>query len=144
MSERIIDTSVFVKFWRRQCTSMGRSPTSDEARSWAEELKQLRGSRTTVSPVLIEFLAGSGNAAEAEAYRAFMGGFSILDTEGITRHDIQTARHYAERIPSNRRPRDLGDCLIRALADRFHTDVDTHDSGLPRRDSSLRRRRRNP
>ena len=96
----------------------------------------------------MEFIAGARDAAELERMRAFLAEFVVIDHGRILPQDWKRALALAERIPSDGRPRSALDCLIRAIADRLHYDVDTADSGMPRSNlslkvsSRLRRRRR--
>lgn len=142
MSQRVLDANRLIAHWR-QCMASARSPhTADRARTWARELIALRGSKAIVTPVQVEFLGGTRNAGELARMRAFLAEFAIIDKRRILPQDWRLALDLAARIPSNGRPRGALDCLIRAIAERLHHDVDTADSGMPRTNPPARSRTR--
>lgn len=125
---KILDSCKLIAWWRKKG---GRPADFDEARSWADELIALYGDAGIVSPVYLELLGGASTAEDARLVEAFLSTFPLLDSWQIATEDLQVATRIARRIPRNGRPRHLGDCLIRALADRLRCDVETDDDGFP-------------
>lgn len=82
--------------------------------------------------MVIEFLSGARDAAELQAFEAFLSAFESLDQGDIRPSDWHETLRLARRIPRDGRPRQLCDCLIRALANRLRCDVLTVDHGFPR------------
>jgi predicted nucleic acid-binding protein len=131
MAVRILDTNILILFWRQKRAKSRKSTlTENVARRWAKELIDLRRSNAIVSPVAIEFLGGSTNREELKLYRAFIGEFVIVDRGNVPADDWKEARQRAERVPANSRPRQLGDCLIVAIAKRLRLDVDSLDANV--------------
>ncbi len=87
----------------------------------------LVGPTAIVTPVYVEFMCGVRDAHELRLARAFLAAFPILDQGRILRDDWEEALRRAQRIPADGRPRDFADCLIRAIAKRFHCEVLTQD-----------------
>ncbi|WP_145281385.1 PIN domain-containing protein [Pirellulimonas nuda] len=137
VADRILDTSVLIQFWATKRPSPGYCPTQKEAAEWAADLIQTHGTRSLVTPVCIEMLAGCTNSDSLLATRAFLAAFEVVDDGSLSKETVVLATSIAERIPhggrrQDVRKRDLGDCLIRALADRHSRDVLTLDRGMPR------------
>lgn len=133
MSQRVFDTSLLIRHWQRSRSAhSGRKLSVADARRWAKDLIELRQTQLIVTPVVIEFLAGARDGRELSLHRAFLDEFHIADEGHITNDDWLLSKRLAERIPRDGAPRDLGDCLIRAIAERLHLDVDTLDKGMPR------------
>jgi predicted nucleic acid-binding protein len=127
---RILDTSVLIRHWHSRAKAPLERLTEADAEAGARELAQLRGTNCIVTPVYIEFVAGTASAHELQLARAYLSEFDIVDQGRILDEDWVEARHLAERVPRNRRPRQLGDCLIKAIAQRLNYDVDTFDEGM--------------
>lgn len=126
----VLDTSVSISFWRQQRAKNAKQKlTEKDARTWARKLIQLQND-AIVSPVAIEFLSGSRNRDELRLFRAFIGEFNVIDRGAIPATDWEKARQQAERVPRDGRPRQLGDCLIRAIATRLHHEVFSLDAGI--------------
>ena len=86
-----------------------------------------------MTPVYIEFVAGARTAVELELSRAYLAGLEIVDAGRILKEDWEKARQLAERVPRDGKPRQLGDCLIRAIALRLkYYDVLTADDSFPK------------
>jgi hypothetical protein len=83
-----------------------------------------------VTPAYIEFVAGTTSAHELRLARAYLAEFEIVDKGRILDQDWIEARRYAERVPRNGKPRQLGDCVIKAIAKRLNYDVDTFDESM--------------
>ncbi len=127
MLPKILDTNRLIRHWQA-----ARPRTLAAARQAARDLCQRHGTSAIVTPVVIEFLGGMRDKDELARARAFLSELHIIDEGRILPEDFVNARALAERIPFIFRPRTFADCLIRAIADRLHYDVDTADAGMPR------------
>ncbi len=133
MRHNVLDTTILIAHWRRRRLARPLTELDEaEVERWARQLIGIEQSDATVTPVLLEFLCGIGDKREMILARAFLKLFKAIDDRRTLQRDWQEAQRLAERVPANRRPRDLGDCLIRAIAQRLNHDVRTLDSGMPR------------
>ncbi len=129
----VLDTSILISHWRRCRSARPLAQINEtEAESWALRLIEIERSDAIVTPVLIEFLRGIGDKREMILARAFLKPFKAIDDRRTLKRDWQEALRLAERVPANRRPRDLGDCLIKAIAQRLNYEVRSLDTGMPR------------
>jgi predicted nucleic acid-binding protein len=128
----VLDTSVLVRHWHRSISSHLERLTTDDAKQWARDLIQIEESDAVVTPVVLEIICGVRNARELRLIRAYLNEFRIIDGGKVTVEDWNEACRLAQRIPRDGRPRQLGDCLIRAIARRFKFLVRTFDTGMPR------------
>jgi predicted nucleic acid-binding protein len=126
---RILDTNVLIKHWHK-LDKRNRSVTS--VRIHAEELVEVQGTNSIVSPVLVEFLAGTRDSHELVLSRAFLEPFEVLDKGEIPRQDWEEAKRFAQWIRIGRE-RKLGDCLIQAIAKRLNGDVISADLDIQQR-----------
>lgn len=130
MAKRIFDTSHLIAHWRNFPRTRPR--TSENMRSWSERLIELYGSRRIVTPVFIEMVAGVTSADELKLTQAYLAPFEIIDEGRIPKLDWDEARHTAQRVSPKGGKRQLGDCLVRAIAKRLGCEVLTLDRGFPR------------
>jgi predicted nucleic acid-binding protein len=131
MARRVLDTSVLIAFWRRRFRGSLQRTSDDEAAAVADELAIHYKTRAIVTPVYLEFVAGVRTAHELKLARAFLARLTIIDDRRILAENWDDAQRRAQRVPRNGRPRDFADCLIAALAERFHYEVWSLDSGFP-------------
>jgi predicted nucleic acid-binding protein len=131
MPRTVLDTSVLVRYWRRKFGTHHSRITAADAARWGNELAELYDGCATVTPVYVEFVAGVSTAAELRLAQAYLQQFEILDDRTISAADWNEAARVAQRVPRDGKPRHLGDCLIRAIANRFRAGVVTHDSAFP-------------
>jgi predicted nucleic acid-binding protein len=129
MRQRILDTSVLISFWRRRG---GQPADIEQARAWSRELIDLERTHAIVSPVYLEFVCGARVRSELTLADAFLSSFDVKDGWEIRATDLNEARRIARRIPRDGRPRQLGDCLVKAIANRLRCDVVTRDEHFPR------------
>lgn len=103
-------------------------------RRWAARLIEARGSDAITSPTVIEMLCGTRQKHELDLTRVFLSKFRVIDEGHITEQDVIRAKHLAAELRHRGQtpPRDLVDCLIRAIAQRLKCDIDTNDSRFPR------------
>jgi predicted nucleic acid-binding protein len=132
MPKRVLDTSVLVTYWRRRRSEIPGQPSVADAERWARDLAAIHSQAAIVTPIRCEFLAGTKDSAEQQAAEAFLDQFQNLDDGNIPRQDWDETPRIAKRIPHDRKPRQLGDCLIRAIAKRLKYDVFTLDKGFPK------------
>ena len=131
MSRFFLDTSVLISNGHRLSGGKLANSTEVDARAWARRVADHYKTSKVSTPVVIEFLAGTRNGRELSLARAYLDQFDIIDNGEILREDWDRARRIAERIPWDGKPRQLGDCLIRAIAQRFSCDVITSDDRFP-------------
>jgi predicted nucleic acid-binding protein len=131
MAKRIFDTNYLIRHWRNFPETTER--TTENFRAWAEELIEQHGCRWIVTPVCIEMVAGVMSSEQLKLTHAYLEPFLIVDEGKIPKGDWDEAKRLAQRVPSNGTPRQLADCLFRAIANRLHCDPFTLDKGLPGR-----------
>lgn len=105
--------------------------SAEEVEDWVTELAKYHKSRRIVTPVVLEFLSGATSSVELNLARTFVAGFEIADGNNVTDDDWRVARRIAERIPRDGKPRQLGDCLIKAIASRLKCGVMSTDQRFP-------------
>lgn len=131
MRARVLDTSLLIRHWRDRRSQSARGSARRQVRWWAQELIGWQGSDAIVTPVYIEFVAGVASEAELRQAREYLSVFRIIDEGRILPRDWVEARRLAERIPRSGKRRQLGDCLIRAIARRLRHDVVTLEVDFP-------------
>lgn len=92
----------------------------------------IQASDAIATPIYLEFVCGVVQRHEMELAKAYLQSFRLVDEGRLTDDDWIEARRLAERIPRDRRPRGLVDCLIKAIANRLGYAVRTMDQGMPR------------
>src|SRR5947209_1207716 len=120
---KIFDTSMLIWGWR---TFRGRSQgpvDAGDAEERARRLIDFHQADAIVTPARIEFVAGARDSQELKVFRAYLATFHNIDGGRILAEDWSEALRLAEWIPRDGRPRQLGDCLIRAIARRLKHDV---------------------
>ena len=135
--KKILDTSILIYHWNQSIHAKKHALTTTPAsrqlvRIWARDLIKLRQSQLILTPIYIEFIAGATSARDLLLFRTFLGEFKILDDGSLSKADLVAAQSIAERVPPDGRPRQLGDCLIRALARRLNYDVVSKDLAFPK------------
>jgi predicted nucleic acid-binding protein len=127
MARSILDTNRLCDHWR----IMPRPQTGNEARQRARMLIQDRKTDAIVTPVRIEFLAGARSKDELALFAAFLDELDVVDRGRIVDEDWRVAENRAKHVRADGKPRQLGDCLIRAIAERLRFEVDTRDRAFP-------------
>jgi predicted nucleic acid-binding protein len=132
MSRRVLDTNILINFWAKKAS--GRASADISARDavgWARQLIQLHRTNAIITPIYIEYVCGQGDEQWMKLARAYLGEFEIVDAGRILPADWKVATQIAHRILRDRSPRQLGDCIIRAICKRLHLDVLTADRRFP-------------
>ncbi len=132
MARSILDTSVLIRHW---IAGRGNTPfvdiTEREARRWADQVIELHQTKAIVTPVVVEMIAGVRSRQELKLLRAFLGRFEVVDERHIPAQDWQETERIAQRVPRDGKPRQMGDCLIRAIANRLRYEVIAYDDSFP-------------
>jgi predicted nucleic acid-binding protein len=139
MPLRIVDTNHLIDQFRLLAPYVGKR--LEDAVRLAEDLIKKLDSNAIVSPVEVEFLAGILDPREMSLAEAFLGRFRIIDERRILSEDWLEARRIAKHVLRDSGRRDLGDCLIAAIATRLRREVLTKDRGLRRQQGRTRQRR---
>jgi len=124
--------------------------TKDGAEEWAVRLIKNKATNAIVSPVRIEVLAGVRDTFDREITEAFLAKFALIDERKIPVADWLEAERIAKRVVTSDREvprrqrrrepqsrpqtesRQLGYCLILAIANRLNYEVVSNDKGLRR------------
>jgi predicted nucleic acid-binding protein len=129
MKRAIFDTNILTSYWHREALWKLSNAAVKRA---ALKLKKSRDAEFIVTPVYIEFIVGATTGARLTLMRTFLAEFKVLDGGTITNEDWVEARRFAERIPPDGKPRHMGDCLIKAIANRRNYEVLTSDARFAR------------
>ncbi len=133
MANRVLDTNVLIRPWRGQLLGLRRVDSEASAQASAAAWLRLPPDEAIVTPVRVEFLAGTESRDELRLADVFVSHFPLLDGGRVLPQDWDEAERYARRVPFDGRRRGALDCLIRAICDRLHADMYTGDTGFPRR-----------
>ena len=129
MRRKLLDTNILIAHWQKKRHAAPQA-TAGDAREWAKELVDIRRSNVTVTPVVLEFLAGV-RPGELALLQAFLAEFDVIDKGRIPADDWEKAKQFAQRIPAQGQRRlDFADCLIKAIGERLHLGIDTFDRGF--------------
>src|SRR5437879_4257514 len=128
--KRILDSSILINYWHKRRTKRLADITPSDALQWGRDLIKLHDTDAIATPVLIEMLAGVTHAWELTLTKAFLEAFKCVDNQRVIRQDWADAIRLAQRVPRNSQPRQLGDCLIRAIANRLRYEVLSLDRGF--------------
>ena len=139
MAKRVLDTNILVTGFRELQPYASRRPADAERQ--AQGLLKSRDADGIVSPVEVEFLCGIVDRHQMELAEAYLEQFPVLDRGLTPVEDWSEARRLAKHIGYQAQPRDLGDCLITAIAARLRAEIVTDDKGLIRQQGRTRRRR---
>ena len=129
---RVLDTVYLIRLWHGHYPSPASVRSEAAARAAAQAAHRVFGTVAIVTPVRIEFLAGLRDREELRLADIFLGEFELLDEGRVVTDDWREAERLARRVPHDGRARDLGDCLVRAIADRLNAEVLTQDQSFPR------------
>lgn len=135
MRKRILDTNKLINHWTAEWNKAKNHRTQltkEDTRQWARNLIATVQNDIILTPIYLEFIAGTRSSNELELARAFLQEFNCIDNCEITFQDWREAERYASHVPNDGHPRDLMDCLIKAIAKRLRMDIDTADKRFAR------------
>jgi predicted nucleic acid-binding protein len=132
MRRRILDSCKLIKQWQRCYRRHTGKLAERDITRWANELVELYETNWILAPVAVEFLAGFTSRKELEWGERFLRSFYWVDERNIPPEDWDTVYRLVRRIRSDNKTRQLGDCLIRAIARRLKCEIETDDRGFPR------------
>jgi len=132
MPKRVLDTNALINHWR-QCVGDRRlrEITARMATGWATQLIGLEGTSAILTPTLIEFACGASSGHELHLGRAYVRPFEVADGGTILKQDWEYALRLAERVPPDGLPRQMADCLMRAICERLHLEFVTREIRYP-------------
>jgi predicted nucleic acid-binding protein len=131
MARWVLDTSVLISWWHGRLPNTRRVVDTASARDAAQTLGELHDEAFIVTPVRVELLCGARDRSELALTRYSLDQFQVLDKGRVLVEDWTEAERLASRIAARKKARDFGDCLIRAIANRFHATVLTFDEQMP-------------
>lgn len=133
MRRRLLDTQVLISFWHRERRRTPPPHNPEDVEAWARKVISAHDTNAIATPVFLEFIAGVTSAEEMRLALSFLAPFKIIDEGNIPKADWEEAERIAKRVSRNTKRRQLGDCLIRAIANRLKYEVaPTGDKGFPR------------
>jgi predicted nucleic acid-binding protein len=127
----LLDTSVLIQHWHTKSKSPLSQFSEKDAKAWAQELIELHGN-IIVTPVYIEFIAGTVSQHELKLALAYLENFKVADKGKVLKEDWDQACIKAKRVQRSSKRRHLGDCLIKAIADRLNYVPYSLDSDFPK------------
>jgi len=132
MARRVLDANILINHWRRTFGGViGNQISERQAVQCARQLIDEQRSSAILSPIYIEYLCGPQSAREVRNARAYLEEFEVLDEGRVLPQDWGESKRIAARILRDRAPRQMGDCLIRAICNRLNLDVYTADIQFP-------------
>ncbi|MBI3468007.1 MAG: PIN domain-containing protein [Planctomycetes bacterium] len=132
MGRRVLDSSVLIQHWHHSGGHPSHKHMTADAIAWGKRLAKIRGTNAILTPVLLEFLAGVTSENEMRLAQAYLDQFEVQDDRVITKQDCDEAERIARRVPRDGLRRQLGDCLIRAIANRLRCEVVSLDVRFPK------------
>jgi predicted nucleic acid-binding protein len=134
MARRVLDTNILINHWRRTFKGkVSRQISEQQATECARRLIREERTNAILSPIYVEYLCGPQNKREVRNARAYLEEFHVLDEGRVLPQDWAESVRLAGRISRDGIPRQMGDCLIRAICIRLNLDVNTADNQFPRR-----------
>jgi predicted nucleic acid-binding protein len=133
MGRRVLDTSILINHWNRSFKGKSSNQIAKrQAVQCARRLIELQDTNAILSPIYVEYLCGPQGAGEVENARAYLDEFEIVDHGKILPVDWQESKRIAGRVSRSSAPRQMGDCLIRAICNRLNLEPFTRDVRFPR------------
>jgi predicted nucleic acid-binding protein len=128
----VLDTNILINFWIKKIKGKRLSDlTRSDAARWGRELIKLQGTNAILTPIYIEYVCGEGHAHAVSLARAYLQPFDLVDEGRILEQDWDEAKRIAHRVLPDNSPRQMADCLIRAICKRLHLEVFTADRRFP-------------
>lgn len=132
MPRRVIDTNVLIELWHGRKPARRPVRSEESADEAAAAWLRLNPKDSILTPVRLEFLAGTRDKEEQRLADRFLAAFEVLDGGRVLPEDWERAERYARRIRGTGKARQAIDCLLLAICDRLHADLHTIDSGVSR------------
>jgi hypothetical protein len=129
MARRVIDHNVVLGLWHGRGPNRKPVRSEETARQAVREWLRQHPEDGLVTPVRLEFLAGTKDREEQRLGDLFLDGFPLFDGGRVLVEDWIAAERFARRIRGTGRARGVVDCLILALCERLHADLYTLDKG---------------
>jgi predicted nucleic acid-binding protein len=139
MARQTYDTNILITHFHRHRPLDGKN--EKDAEGWARVLIEDNDSKLILSPVEVEFLCGVVDEHEMRLREAFLRPFEVVDQRRTLPEDWKEARRLAKHPGYQPRSRDLGDCLLLAIAGRLNLQIIADDRGLKRQRGRTRQRR---
>lgn len=115
----LVDTSVWIEYFR----ATGSAAALEVRRLLSEEPDQV----VTCEPIAMEILAGASNEQTYRKLERLVNGLSLLEVETAT--DFRSAADiYRAARSTGQTVRSINDCLIAAVALRYHARVAHRDA----------------
>jgi predicted nucleic acid-binding protein len=128
----VLDTNILINFWIKKIKGKRLADlTRSDAARLARELIKLHGTNAILTPIYIEYVCGEGHAHAVTLARAYLQAFDLVDEGRILEQDWEEAKRIAHRVLPDNSPRQMGDCLIRAICKRLHLEILTADRRFP-------------
>ncbi len=131
MRQVVLDSALLVAHWNRCRRGPLERYREPDVAGWAQKLIAIERSDAIVTPVVLELTCGVLSKRGLQLTRAYLGEFMVIDQGAVLNEDWREALRLAARVPRNGKARDLGDCLIRAIANRLNHEVSTPDKSFP-------------
>jgi predicted nucleic acid-binding protein len=132
MPRRVIDTNVLIELWHGRKPARRPVRSEEAADEAAAAWLRLNPKDAILTPVRLEFLAGTRDKEEQRLADRFLAAFEVLDGGRVLPEDWERAERYARRIRGTGKARQAIDCLLLAICDRLHADLHTVDRGASR------------
>jgi predicted nucleic acid-binding protein len=132
MAKKLLDSSVLIRYWRKRSRGALNDKTTVDAAAWGQELIAIEETDAIVTPVYLEVVVGTRSSHELRLTLTYLHQFRCVDQGHIPAPDWEEAIRLAKRVPADSRPRQLGDCLVKAIAKRLKYIVRTFDTRFPR------------
>src|SRR5438874_6386477 len=116
MRRVVLDSALLIAHWNRCRQGPLDQYSEADVAGWARKLITIERSSAVVTPVVLELVCGATSKHGLRLTRAYLREFKVIDKGTILDEDWEEAQRLAGRVPRSGKPRDLGDCLIRAIA----------------------------
>src|SRR5438045_1938037 len=125
MPRRTFDTNILINHFNRHRPLDGKNEQGAER--WARVLIKDNDTNVILAPVAVEFRCGVLAGHEMGLRGAFLLPFEVIDEDRTLPEDWKEARRLAKHPGYQPRARDLGDCLLLAIAGRLNLQIMTDD-----------------
>jgi predicted nucleic acid-binding protein len=130
MGARVIDTNVLIWLWHGRPPATRPVRSEETADAAATAWLRAHPGDAILTPVRLEFLAGTRDKEEQRLADRFLSHFKVLDGGRVLPDDWKRAEHFVRRVRGTGTARQLVDCLLLAICDRLHAELHTRERGL--------------